>query len=359
MHAHPHGHHHDEGQFMLALALTFSFALVEVGGGWWANSLALLSDAGHMVSDATALGLAALAAWVARRPPSERHSYGLVRAEVVAAVVNAMLMLGVVAAIAVSAVERLQTPRSVTGGAVTGIAALGLLVNLSVIGILSRAERTLNSRAAMLHVLGDLLGSLAALTAGAVITLTGWTPIDPLSSLFICALILYSSVRLLLEALHVLMEGVPPHLDLGEIGRDLAQVDGVRSVHDLHVWALASGRVALSAHVVLRDMATWPAVLSSLRQGLHESYGIDHVTLQPELDSQTLHPMKPPNGHPALGGQLTDSPAPQKPRGEGARELSRSLQPNESLEQPAAPKSPLTSARGDGRARLALSLCPP
>jgi cobalt-zinc-cadmium efflux system protein len=316
------GQHHGGGhdQFIWALALTFGFALVEAAGGWWAGSLALLSDAGHMVTDATALGLATLAAWVARRPPSQRHSYGLGRAEVVAALANALLMLVVVGSIALSAIQRLHTPRPVMGGAVAVIAALGLAVNLAVLWTLRRAERTLNARAALLHVAGDLLGSVAAVTAGGVIYLSGWTPIDPLSSLFICALILYSSIRLLLEALHVLMEGVPPHLDLAQIGRTMTDVEGVRSVHDLHVWALSSGRAALSAHIVLDDMVAWPSLLATLRWILNDGFGIEHVTLQPETRTQTLLPMKPPAGHPADSGSRASRPGRVKRRADRPRD---------------------------------------
>ena len=267
-----------------SFALTAGYALVEGAGGWWANSLALFGDAGHMISDATALGFAALAAWVAKRPPSTRHSYGLGRAEVVAAIVNSLLMVAVVAAITVAAALRLRNPVPVASTAVIGVALAGLAINLAVAWILHRGERTLNTRAALLHVMGDLLGSVAALTAGIVIYFTGWTPVDPLLSLFICALILYSAVRLLREALHVIMEGVPPGLDLREVGRAMAAVRGVTSVHDLHIWTLSSGKVMLSAHVIISAMAQWEETLAALRELIHQRYAIDHVTLQPELD---------------------------------------------------------------------------
>lgn len=292
-------------QLLWALLATLGFAGVEAAGGWWAGSLALMSDAGHMVTDATALGLAALANWVAKRPPSQRHSYGLGRAEVIAALVNALVMLGVIAGIIIAAVQRLRAPEPVMGGTVLAIAALGLLINLAVAWMLSQAEQTLNTKAALLHVMGDLAGSMAAMLAGAVIYFTGWTPIDPLLSVLICLLILYSSLRLLREALHVLMEGVPLHLELSEIGAAMVEVKGVRSVHDLHVWALSSGRIALSAHVVLRDMAGWPVLLCDLRELLHDRYDIEHVTLQPEPFSQKLHPLKPRAPGPSSSGQGT------------------------------------------------------
>ena len=286
-HHHHHHHHHAprNGRGLIwSFALTAGFAIIEGVGGWWAGSLALFGDAGHMISDATALGFAALAAWVARQPPSTRHSYGLGRAEVVAAVVNSLLMVAVVVAIAIAAVIRLQSPTPVAGKTVMGIAFAGLLINICVAWLLSRGEHTLNTRAALMHVMGDLLGSVAALTAGAVIYFTGWTPIDPILSLVICALILYSALRLLREALHVIMEGVPLNLDLREVGQAMATVQGVKSVHDLHIWTLSSGKVILSAHIVIPNMSCWEDALTTLRALIHERFDIDHVTLQPELD---------------------------------------------------------------------------
>ncbi|MDQ2696974.1 MAG: cation diffusion facilitator family transporter [Pseudomonadota bacterium] len=285
---HPHDHPHDHPQahagraLGLSLLATLGFAGVEALAGWWAGSLALLGDAGHMVSDAAALGLAALAARFAQRPPSSRHSYGLGRIEVLAALVNGLLMLAVVAGIVSAAIQRLHTPQEVHGGLVSVVAAAGLMLNIAIALLLSREEQTLNTRGALLHVIGDLLGSVAALLAGAVIVLTGWTPIDPILSLAICLLILLSSLRLLREALHVIMEGVPLHLSLDEVGRAMATVARVRSVHDLHIWTLSSGRVALSAHVVIDDLDHWEALLHALNDLLRSRFAIDHTTLQPE-----------------------------------------------------------------------------
>jgi cobalt-zinc-cadmium efflux system protein len=274
------------GALGAALLLTFGFALIEAVAGWWSGSLALLSDAGHMITDSAALGFAALAAWVARRPLSARYSYGLGRAEVLVALGNGMFMLLLVAGIGYVAVQRFFTPQPVAGGMVALIAAAGLIVNLIVARILIRGAQTLNTRAALLHVMGDALGSVAALAAGVVILLTGWTPIDPLLSLLICALILYSSFNLLREALHVLMEGVPPGVDLPEVGRSMAATPGVLSVDDLHIWTLSSGLALLSAHVRVRDLSNWEHVLHELRELLRERYGIEHVTLQPEPATQ-------------------------------------------------------------------------
>jgi cobalt-zinc-cadmium efflux system protein len=290
-----HHHHHSAGSvLLLSLVLTLGFSLVEAVAGWWSGSLALFSDAGHMVSDSFALGVAAVASIIALRKPSSLHSYGLGRAEFVGALFNAGLMMLIVVAIAVSAVSRLMSPQPVAGGTVAAVAFIGLIINLWVAWLLSRGEGDLNTRAALLHVMGDLLGSVAALIAGAVIVYTGWTPIDPILSLFIVALILFSSLRLLRESMHGLMEGVPLHLSLPEVGKALAEVEGVKSVHDLHIWSLSSHRIALSAHVVISDMACWENTLAALQNLLEERFDIEHVTLQPEIPSGVSVPLPLP-----------------------------------------------------------------
>jgi len=286
MHIHghdDHGHSHEPHRTLAwALVLTLSFTLVEAVAGWWSGSLALLSDAGHMLTDSLALGLAALATILARRGATARHSYGWGRAEILAALLNALVMIALIAAISAEAVDRLGNARPVEGSAVVAVAFVGLLVNLAAAWLLSGQRENLNIRAALLHVLGDLLGSVAALVSGAVILLTGWTAIDPILSLLIVLLILVSAVRILHEALHALMEGVPRHLDLERIGYAMAAVEGVESVHDLHIWSLSAERAALSAHVVVSDLAEWPSVLARLLDTLKRDYGIEHVTLQPE-----------------------------------------------------------------------------
>lgn len=286
---HGGGHRH----LTSALYFTLLFALVEAVAGWLSGSLALISDAGHMLTDSTALAFAAGAAWFARRPPSARHTYGLVRLEVLAALLNGLLMLALITYIAVEALERFATPRPVQGGVVTLVAAVGLLVNLGVAWRLSRGERTLNTRAAMMHVLGDLLGSVAALVAGLVIYFTGWTPIDPLLSLLVGGLILVSAWRLLSEAVHVLLEAVPEHIRLDRVGADLAAVEGVTAVHDLHIWTLSTGKIALSAHLDMPTLADWPRVLGEARDLLVERHGIGHVTLQPEAADMAACPFDP------------------------------------------------------------------
>ncbi|MCI0506803.1 MAG: cation diffusion facilitator family transporter [Gammaproteobacteria bacterium] len=286
-HHHDHNHHGQRGLYFAA-GFTLAFAAVEAGAGWWANSLALLSDAGHMLTDTSALLIAALGAWLAQRKPSPRHSYGLGRAEFIAALVNGLLMLMVVGVVVVHAVERLQQPLEVKGETVSVVAFIGLLLNVLVLYLLGHGEADLNRRAAALHVLSDLLASIVALLSGLVIVFTGWTLIDPLLSMLIVAFILYSTLRLLREALHGLMEGVPLSLSLSAVGADMAKQPGVLSVHDLHVWSLSSQRLALSAHVVLADLGQWDAVLHGMRNMLLQRYGIDHVTLQPETTTRIV-----------------------------------------------------------------------
>lgn len=287
---------------MVGLTLTLSFALVELIGGWWSGSLALMGDAGHMVTDTLALAMGAFAARLSQAPPSRRHTFGLQRAEVMGALLNALFMLGVVAWIAYEAVKRLIHPVAVNGPVVMAIAAVGLAINLLVLRVLHGGEQTLNTRGAILHVMGDLLGSIAALASGVIILATGWTAADPLLSLLIAAVILVSTGRLLQETVPVVMEGVPGHIDIHEVGERLAATAGIQDVHDLHVWTIASNHYALAAHIRIPDMAHWPELLAHCEQLLREEFGISHVTLQPELpyqvavvDSASLYASQPPD----------------------------------------------------------------
>jgi cobalt-zinc-cadmium efflux system protein len=285
---HGHSHSHDGDArgpaFVPALVITLAYALIELVAGLASGSLALTSDAGHMFSDALALGLAAAAAWLARRPPGVKHSYGLARAEVIGASLNGLLMLAIIVVLVVEAVQRILEPRPVTAGVVIAVAAIGLVVNAGVAYLLSRGHHhDLNVRGALIHVLGDLLSSFAALIAGAVVYATGWLLIDPILSLGIAILILLTTLRLLRDTLHVLMEGVPAAVDFAEIGSALAGVAGVSAVHDLHVWSIGSRGAALSAHIDLERLEDWPAVLRASQEMLHDRFGITHVTLQPEI----------------------------------------------------------------------------
>jgi cobalt-zinc-cadmium efflux system protein len=277
------GHEHGGDALFKALFFTLGFAVIEVIAGFWSGSLALLSDAGHMVTDSTALGLAALAAWLARKPPSNQHTYGLVRLEILAALFNSLLMFGLITFIVIEAVDRLAHPQDVMGSTVMAVAFIGLLVNLAVAWLLHHGGDSLNTRAALMHVLGDLLGSVAALVAGAVIWVTGYMPIDPILSLVVSGLILVSAWRLLAESIHVLMEGVPASVSLENVALDLDDIPGVRHVHDLHIWTLSSGQIALSAHLELDSFDEWDRVLQVSRARLDKNHGIRHVTLQAEL----------------------------------------------------------------------------
>jgi cobalt-zinc-cadmium efflux system protein len=291
LHAHRAGdstHHHvavgrSPKVLAWAVMLTLSFAAIEAIAGFWSNSLALISDAGHMITDSTALGLALLAQYIATRPPSPKNSFGFGRAEALAAFINGLAMLAVVGWIIIEAVHRFANPEPVQGKAVFIVALIGLMINLMVAWLLSRDQKSVNTRAALVHVIGDLLGSVATLIAGAVIYFTGWMTIDPLLSLVVSMLILKSTFSVLSESYHVLMEGVPHHIDYVQVGADIAAIKGVLSVHDLHVWEMSAGHPALIGHLEIRDLQEWPTVLRDIKAMLLTRHGIDHVTLQAEL----------------------------------------------------------------------------
>jgi cobalt-zinc-cadmium efflux system protein len=272
-----------QGALVFALCLTLVFAVVEVVTGVLSHSLALISDAGHMVTDAAALGLALLAQVIAKRPPSARHSFGFVRAEALAAFVNCIVMLALVAWIVYEAAQRLFDPHPVAGGVVLIVAAIGACCNIAVAYVLSRGSQGINTRAALVNVLGDLLGSVAAIVAGAVIYFTGWNQIDPILSIFVSLLILKTTWSILRESTLFLMESVPEGIDYLQVGADLAALPGVVSVHDLHVWDMSPGEPALIGHLEITDLALWPAVLEDVRNMLLAKHNIDHVTLQPEV----------------------------------------------------------------------------
>ncbi|MFM9154929.1 MAG: cation diffusion facilitator family transporter [Polynucleobacter victoriensis] len=276
---------HQKGILLTALVLTFTFAGIEAFAGFWANSLALISDAGHMVTDAASLGLALLAQIIARRPPSVKNSFGFGRAESLAAFINGLAMLALVIWIGAEALTRFNTPHEVQGQTVTIVAIIGLCINLVVAWVLSKDKKSVNTKAALVHVMGDLLGSVAALIAGVVIQYTGWMQIDPILSLFVCFLVLRSTIEVLRESYHFLMEGVPHHIDYVQVGHDLRAVDGVLAVHDLHVWEMSPGHPALIGHLEIRDLQDWPITLEKINKMLREKHEIDHVTLQPEMPS--------------------------------------------------------------------------
>ncbi|GAB6049620.1 CDF family zinc transporter ZitB [Hydrogenophilus islandicus] len=281
-----------------AVLLTFGFAAIEAVTGWMAGSLALLADAGHMVTDGLSLALALGASWLANRPANARYSYGYGRAELLAALINAAAMLAIVGAIVWEAWERFHTPQPIDGPLVIGVGFIGLAVNAYVAVILGghhdhhdhnhdhphdhdHDPANLNVQGALLHVLGDLVGSVAAILSGVVVVITGWTPIDPLLSLLIAALVGVASVRLLADALHRLLDGAPRSLALETLGQQLATIPHVVDIHDLHVWSLSGERLALTAHVALDTLEAWPEVLPQLEATAHAA-GIEHTTFQPE-----------------------------------------------------------------------------
>lgn len=291
LHAHRHGdavhrhflEHRNKKILAWALALTLGFAGIEVIFGFWSNSLALISDAGHMITDAAALGLALLAQLIAKRPPTAKNSFGFGRAEALAAFVNGLAMLAVVGWISNEALQRLMRPETVRGAAVMLVAAIGLTINVIVAWVLSHDKESVNTRAALVHVMGDLLGSVAAILSGAIIYYTGWMQIDPILSIFVSLLILKSTFGVLTESYHFLMEGVPHHIDYVKIGNDLETIEGVLSVHDLHVWDMSPGHPALIGHLEIDDLSAWPRILESVKAMLLDKHKIDHITLQPEV----------------------------------------------------------------------------
>ncbi|MBS0350377.1 MAG: cation transporter [Proteobacteria bacterium] len=294
-HDHAHNHHpHPHQTLIFAIALIFLFAIIEVIAGWISGSLTLLSDAGHMFSDGMALIIAAFASWLALQPPSSKHSYGLGRAEVVAAGLSSLVMLAISVTVIIEAIHRLHRVNTVQGGIVIAVGFAGLIINGAVAWLLARGQRTLNIRAALLHVMSDVLGSVAALIAGAVIYFTHWMLIDPILSILVGILILVSSLSLIRESLLVLMEGVPGHLDYKQISEAMHQVAGVKDIHDLHIWTLSSGKIALSAHVNIYDFSSWQMILPELKQLLTIQYAIEHITLQPEPEVVDCQPCQEP-----------------------------------------------------------------
>lgn len=273
------------------LVITGAFMVAELVGGVLSNSLALLADAGHMLTDVLALGLSLIAMRLAMRPPSQERTFGYVRLEILAALVNGAVLLGISVWIAWEAWGRLTTPEKVDGPLMMTVAVLGLLVNLAGAALLKEhAGDNLNVRGAYLHVLGDLLGSVGAIGAGAIILLTGWTPADPLASVIIAGLILLGAWRLVREAAEVLLEMVPRHVDMTEVLKDLRAIPHLEDVHDLHVWTLTSGFVALSGHGVLDDPTRHQSVLDEIGERMAER-GIEHVTFQ--LEPVRLHQITP------------------------------------------------------------------
>jgi cobalt-zinc-cadmium efflux system protein len=301
--AHPHEHGNGtrerEGNrraLAIVLVLTATFTVVEVAGGLLTGSLALLADAGHMLSDNLSLGLALFAAWLAGRPATPERSFGYRRAEILAALANGVTLVAISIWIFVEALSRLQEPTEVLGVPMLAVATLGLAVNAAGVLVLSRSGReNLNVEGALRHVIADALGSVGAMAAAGVIILTGWRYADPLISVAIGILILASSWTLLRDSTNVLLEAAPRGLNAEEVGRKMVAADGVTEVHDLHIWTITSGFPALSAHVLVGHQENCHARRRDLEELLAHEFGISHTTLQVDhaddhhASLQTLH----------------------------------------------------------------------
>jgi cobalt-zinc-cadmium efflux system protein len=269
------------------LGITAAFMVAEVVGGVLANSLALLADAGHMFTDVGALALSLVAMRLAQRPPSPTKTYGYVRLEILAALINGAALLVISVFIVKEAWERFSAPPEVDGPLMMGVAIVGLSVNVAGALLLhAHAGESLNVRGAYLHVLGDLLGSLGAILAGILILTRGWMLADPVISVVIAALILVGAWRLVREAADVLLEGAPRDLDMEELVEDLRSIDGLEELHDIHVWTLTSGFVAMSGHGVIDDLGMHRRILDEINEKLNRR-GISHVTFQ--LEPRPLH----------------------------------------------------------------------
>jgi cobalt-zinc-cadmium efflux system protein len=271
----------------IALGLTGTFMLVEVVGGVISGSLALLADAGHMLTDTMALGLAAVAFRIGSRPPDSRRSYGYARFQILAAFVNGLSLLLIVGWILYEAVERLITPSTVLGGTMLLVAAAGLVVNIVCFAVLHRGDQhNLNIRGAALHVIGDLLGSVAAILAAVVILATGWMPIDPILSILVALLILSSAWRLVRRSAHILLEGVPEGVQTDEIRQRLIDEHaGISDVHHVHIWSLTNEQLMLTMHVVLQDHSRdSTSIVRAIKRTLQQHYAIEHSTIEVETD---------------------------------------------------------------------------
>jgi cobalt-zinc-cadmium efflux system protein len=293
-HPHDHGHHHHgigatTRALTLTLALTLSFFVVEVVVGLMSGSLSLLADAGHMFTDSSALLLALVVARIARRPRTPSKTYGYRRAEIIGALVNSGAMLVMSALILVEAVQRLRAPHPIAGSSMLLTAVCGLAVNLLSVFFLARSgDRGLNMRAALLHVIGDALGSIAAIAAGIGVVYFGFLAGDAVASFAIALVMGVGALRLVREAADILMEGSPANLDPRVLTRTILDTPGVSEVHDLHVWCLTPNEPMLTAHVVLTGSAHGTDVARRVGERLRSEYGLHHVTIQPEAAEQPL-----------------------------------------------------------------------
>jgi cobalt-zinc-cadmium efflux system protein len=303
-HSHETGAVGRERKLLIAVVLTASMMLVEVGGGWWSGSLALLADAGHMLVDCGALILALFAIRMARRPADARRTFGYGRMEVLAGFVNALTQFVLVGFIAYEAIERLFKPVAILSGVMLGVAIVGLLVNLIVLRSLhGHSHDDVNIGAASLHVLGDLLGSAGAIVAALLVRWMGWNWADPLLSLLVSLLILRSAWSLLRRSTHILLEGVPEGMDTQEVETVLRASDAsIRDVHHLHVWQLASGSRMATLHLELHEQGDGARALAAVNRALMERFGIRHATVQ-------IDPGDCPDGSPGCSAQHQHQPS--------------------------------------------------
>ena len=296
-HSHEHTRHgraaSSRRRLTLVLVLTAVYMVAEVLGGLLTGSLALLADSGHMLADVSALALALVAVWFGARPATPRKTFGYYRLEILAALINGVALVLISLLIIYEAYHRWSNPQPVEAGAMMLVALGGLLVNAFCAWILhGHHEGDLNVRGAWLHVMGDALGSVGAIIAGALMLFYGWYAADPLFSIVISLLIVWSSWNLIRESTNVLLEGTPAHINLAAVEDAILETLGVEDVHDLHVWTITSGREALSAHVIHAPSISPPGLLKELRTKLHDRFGLDHLTIQmemPENEDDTFH----------------------------------------------------------------------
>lgn len=275
------------------MGLTFVYMLAEAVGGWWTNSLALLADAGHMLTDVAALSLTLAAIWFATRPATSNKTYGYYRLEILAAFVNGIALVLISFWVIYEAYERWNSSPEIKGFELTLIAVGGLIINLIAAYLLhGDHEHDLNMRGAWLHVMGDALGSVAAIITGVLIVAFGWIWADAATSVLISLIIIFSAWNLIRESVNVLLEGTPAHINLTAIEQAILQHENVRNVHDLHVWTITSGMEALSVHIVHHEQVEGANLLKKIRKNLHDEFGIDHLTIQmetPEDEKESLH----------------------------------------------------------------------
>jgi cobalt-zinc-cadmium efflux system protein len=300
MHMHAHSHSHDRAhahehnqdehhralgkrRLQIVLGITLLFTVAEFAGGWISNSLALIADAAHMLADAGALSLSLFALWFARRPATDAKTFGYLRLEILAALANGVTLIVIAILIFIEAVRRLQHPEGIESRLMLAVAAAGFLANLASAFVLHRSsEHSLNIRGAYLHVLSDMAGSAGAIAAALVILLTGWLPADAIISCIVGLLILVSSWRLLRESVDILLEAVPAHIDIATVRNAIQEIPGVDDVHDLHVWTVTSGFLAMSGHAVVQNLEHHQRILEEIHRRMRENFGIRHATIQLE-----------------------------------------------------------------------------